>query len=177
MRVQKQVVLVALVAFLLGWPALEVEASSQAPKTLIDDGMSKTFVFLPEVKITSLDGQFGSLAGARFGLMLDHKFMIGVGGFGVTSPAFLPMGYGGVVVEYLPFSDRVTHVSFGALVGGGGLSTLSFAVVEPEVRLNVNVNKWLRLGIGGGYRFIAGGGFADSVLRGPTMTFSLGFGR
>lgn len=176
MRLQRRLFLAFLFFTSLGWSSITF-AAGQPPKTIVDNGDSKSFVFVPEVKLTSVNNQFGNLIGARFGLMLNHKFMIGLGGYGMPIPENVPMGYGGVAVEYLPWSDRATHFSFGALVGAGGLPNLTFLVVEPHVKFNANISAWLRLGVGGGYRFIGGAGSADSLLRGPELTLSLGFGR
>jgi hypothetical protein len=178
MKLRKSIILIVLTIVFLAWPVVPAQAqSTQAPTTLVDDRGAKTFLFVPEVKLTSIGSQFGVLAGARLGLMMDHKFLIGVGGYGLATPEYIPMGYGGIVMEYLPWSDRVAHISFAGLVGAGGLYANSFFVAEPEVRLNVNVNKWLRLTAGGGYRFIGGAGCANSALRGPQATLGIGVGR
>ena len=178
MRLRARITLTALTIIFFSWNAGSAQAGSpQTSKTLVDDRGDKGFIFAPELKLTSVDSQFGLLAGGRLGLMMDHKFLIGVGGYGMATPEYIPMGYGGVVLEYLPWSDRVTHVSFASLVGAGGLYANSFFVAEPEVRLNVNVNRWLRLTAGGGYRFIGGAGCANSALRGPQATLGIGFGK
>lgn len=118
-----------------------------------------------------------SFAGARLSLLLDDKFMIGVAGYGMTKTGYVPMGYEGVVFEFLPHSDRLAHVLFGGLMGVGGRFNTAISVAEPEVRLNLNAAKWLRLGVGGGYRLVGGGGILNPGLRGPQATFSVGFGR
>lgn len=147
------------------------------PKTLVDTKGDKSFTFLPEVKLGQVADELGTAVGARFGLVLDHKFMIGLGGYGITSPQHVPMGYGGVTLEYLPWSDRKVHISFAGLVGGGAIWAENFFVAEPDIRLNVNVNSWFRIAVGGGYRFIGGARYANSVFDGPQMTLSMGFGR
>lgn len=49
----------------------------------------------------------------------------------------------------------------------------SFFVAEPEVNLNLNITEKLRIGFGGGYRFIAGAGRTGDRLDGFTANAAL----
>jgi hypothetical protein len=82
-------------------------------------------------------------------------------------------GYGGLLVEYTLFPQSKVHVSFPLTIGTGSIyhsrnghlsdSTDSqkkwyhhgeqFLVIEPGVRLEVNVIKKLRIGLGISYRY------------------------
>jgi len=78
------------------------------------------------------------------------------------------MGYYGLVPEYIFNAQKVVNVSVSALVGGGGLrvkdpgvSTMDhnmdvFFVAEPALTVYLNVVKYLRVGLGAGYRFVSG---------------------
>lgn len=149
----------------------------QDTQTLIEGKLRKSvLIAFPEVKFSSIDGRFANFVGLRAGILLNDKFLIGFGGYGLTNVQTLPaMGYGGLVLEYSPKSQSLVNLSVGGLVGGGGVYSTSFFVAEPEARLRVNVTRWFRLGFGGGYRFIGGAGGANSVLRGPVATLSTEF--
>ncbi|HUV13362.1 MAG TPA: hypothetical protein VMY18_06940 [Acidobacteriota bacterium] len=152
-------------------------ATQQDPKTLVDGKVSKSgLIAFPEVKFSTVDGRFANFVGVRGGILLNDKFLIGAGGYGLTNVRTLPaMGYGGLVLEYSIQPQSMMHFSVGGLVGGGGVIWESFFVAEPEARLRINVTNWFRLGFGGGFRFISGAGCLNSVLRGPVATLSAEF--
>jgi hypothetical protein len=146
------------------------------PGKAADSGEGVSFHFIPEMKFNSVVGHFGLSSGARFGVTLDQTIFIGLGGYGMVSPTAAQMGYGGIAVEYLPWSDRKTHVSFGCLIGGGGYWVESFFVAEPEVRLNIKIRRWFHIGIGAGYRFTGGHNSVTKAFGGPFASISFGFG-
>jgi len=176
MRTLQYVFLVGF-ACLISLDAVIAAAAQQDPKTVVEGKVSKSvLIAFPEVKFSAVDGRFANFVGLRGGILLNDKFLIGVGGYGLTNVRTLPpMGYGGLVLEYSPKSNRMVHFSVGGLVGGGGASGVSFFAAEPEARLRVNITRWFRLGFGGGYRFIGGAGCANSILRGPVATLSVEF--
>lgn len=49
----------------------------------------------------------------------------------------------------------------------------SFFVAEPEVNLNLNITEMIRIGFGGGYRFIGGAGHINDRLDGFTANAAL----
>ena len=80
------------------------------------------------------------------------------------------------------------------LIGGGGIgyrqpndwdwdwdtNTRSFFVMEPTVRLMLNVTSFFRIGVGGGYRLISGTSLdelKDSDISGPSAEIVLKFGK
>ena len=104
------------------------------------------------------------------------------------------MGYGGVTLGYVAQPMKLVHLTIQALIGGGGMTydvldidgvrpedapTDGFFVAEPTVQGELNVTRFFRIGVGGGYRFISGAsldGIGDRDLRGAsaTLTFKLG---
>jgi len=87
--------------------------------------------------------------------------------------AYLYGGYGGVKFEFRILPSSPVHVNFPILIGGGGLvyntwsyrnhdynyegETLdwdAFFVVEPGVMVELNVVKFMRLGLGISYRYV-----------------------
>jgi hypothetical protein len=100
-------------------------------------------------------------------------------------------GYGGAIVRYHFFSQEMTNVSVGALLGAGGLVIATWDgegrdwdadyshkrsdavfVFEPQVGGHMNVTRWLRVGISAGYRLVSGvntEGLSSGDLAGPTL--------
>lgn len=176
MRTLQYVFLVGLICF-ISLDAVIAAAAQQDPKTLVEGKVTKSvLIAFPEVKFSAVDGRFANFVGVRGGILLNDKFLIGVGGYGLTNVRTLPaMGYGGLVLEYTPIPHEAVTFSVGGLIGGGGANAVSFFTAEPEARLRVNITRWFRLGFGGGYRFIGGAGCANSILRGPVATLSVEF--
>jgi hypothetical protein len=131
----------------------------------------------PIVKFTQIGGEFGVLTGGRGGWIIDHRFVLGGGGYGLSNsieakgvgPAGedLEMGYGGAILEYVLASDDLVHLSFEWLIGAGGTTTVdgleddAFFVTEPGVNLMLNVTKFFRCGAGVSYRYVQGADFGE----------------
>ena len=85
-------------------------------------------------------------------------------------------GYGGLLLEYTMFPKSAIHVSFPVMIGGGQMSYIStnetktwdgkewdsdnrkidedsFFVIEPGVRAEMNILKFMRFGVGVSYRY------------------------
>ncbi len=78
------------------------------------------------------NGKDAVFAGGYGGWMINHKLMVGIGGYGLTTrhkgyglnaetheQNYYKMGYGGVMVEYTFFGDNLVHLTANTLVGGG----------------------------------------------------------
>lgn len=155
----------------------------------------------PEVKLTSIAGTAGLLVGGQGGWVINHVFVLGGAGYGlatdVPSPdvlqtpgasrAFLSYGYGGPRLTFIPGARRPVHLVAAVLVGGGHVSSKSegrstgggFFVVEPELGVEVNVARHLRIALGASYR-IAGAtsivGLDTGALSGPTGLLAVKIG-
>lgn len=135
------------------------------------------------VKVGAIDGETAVLFGGRGGWVINRTFVIGGGGYGYTdmmqhnqsmvADTGISFGYGGLELEYLFSSSNVVHATVMTLIGAGGFAVMrrsaygpdndfntlystSCFVFEPAVNVEVNILTWLRLGIGGGYRFVTG---------------------
>ncbi|MFC2102382.1 hypothetical protein ACFLS7_05260 [Bacteroidota bacterium] len=82
-------------------------------------------------------------------------------------------GYGGLLLEFLVIPKSPVHVSFPILIGGGGLTYMyrpdyidkydwggyqtvdwdAFFVIQPGVRVEFNIVKFFRIGVGASYRY------------------------
>jgi hypothetical protein len=90
------------------------------------------------VRFTQMKGDFVVLSGGYGGVLFDHHFLIGAGGFGLVShikagqaaidyykpidDLTLDVGYGGGIVEYIGMPNKVFHFNAGVLVGAGAAS-------------------------------------------------------
>jgi hypothetical protein len=93
-----------------------------------------------------------------------------------TTDARLEGGYGGLLLEYTLFPKSTVHVTFPLLIGGGSMAYTStnetttwekddwdcdhqvidqdaFFVIEPGVRAEINILKFMRFGAGVSYRY------------------------
>jgi hypothetical protein len=133
----------------------------------------------PVVRFTSIRGEGAVMAGGRGGWIINHRFVLGGAGYGLTSTVdartpgpfgepYLEFSYGGVTLEYVINSDRVVHGSVELLVGSGSISRRMewdgdrggpedvISVIEPGATVDLNVTPWFRLSAGASYRFVSG---------------------
>lgn len=120
-----------------------------------------------------------------------------------TLGGFLEGGYGGLLIEYTLFPKSAVHVTFPVTIGGGNLTLTSkdrvkewddnkwewnhkvlaedaFFVVEPGIRVELNVVKWLRLNAGLAYRYVPDLNMKEispNLLNNLTATVGLKFGK
>ncbi|KPK55771.1 MAG: hypothetical protein AMS21_13295 [Gemmatimonas sp. SG8_38_2] len=159
-------------------------------QTLAGDGLESGGFGAPVVKFSDVGGEFAVFAGARGGWIIDHTFVLGLGGYGLASnigddpfEREVEFGYGGLELEYIKNSDKLVHFTIYALVGGGAVVYLDDVVdgvfvLEPAVNLIVNVTQWFRLGVGGGYRFVEGANsdLSNKELSAPVGVLTFKFG-
>ena len=162
-------------------PAPAVTAPAEQPRTLLARPVHSGGYGAPVVAYTRFAGTDAVMVGGRGGWVLDHRFVIGGGGFGLATPPRETLGvgldradyqhtfgYGGVWLEYLIAPMSLVHGSVGTLIGAGGityqryrpdtqnLAETSVFVLDPVVGVEVNVATFLRLGVQGGYRVVRG---------------------
>jgi hypothetical protein len=120
-----------------------------------------------------------------------------------TAGAYLEGGYGGLLLEYTLFPESVVHVTFPVLIGGGGASYAvdsdyydweddewdtecqsldhdAYFVIEPGVRAEVNLLKFMRLDAGVGYHYVAGLDMINTsgnMMNNFTVNVGLKFGK
>jgi hypothetical protein len=147
----------------LASPALAQE------RTLIRGGFASGGFGAPVVKFSQIDGEFALFVGGRGGWIINHTFVLGVGGYGLANDIDtngdgvrdLELGYGGLELEYINSSNNLIHFTAYLLVGGGGLSGTAgneeaVFVLEPALNGELNVTDYFRLHAGAGYRWVSG---------------------
>jgi len=172
--------------------------------TLISGDIESSGFGGPVLKVTKFRGDVGLLVGGRGGWIINHAFVIGGGGYGLTtnvdaplSNHYLNVGYGGGMMECIVLSDKLIHLSVNTLIGAGGVGYRhrnwddwdwdderdfgdSFFVAEPGVDLILNVTRKFRIGMGASYRYVYGvgsRGLSDADMSGLSATFTFKFGK
>ncbi len=180
--------------------AIECVPKESDDETLLHSPLSIGLYGGPIVMFSKLNDDFACLVGGKGGLMFNHMFVIGGGGYGLVNeidapPVYpspdllLDFGYGGVFFEFVLGSHKIVHLSMNALIGGGGAQYRTpyydywdddaFFVFEPGADLELNVSHHFRIGLGGTYRLIQGiglTGLSDQDLSGPSGVLTFKFG-
>ena len=153
----------------------------------------------PSVRFTQINGDFAVLTGGQGGWIINHRFVLGGGGFGLANAGTvsesdattgpiegkLEMGYGGGMVGLIIKSDALVHATVDVLIGAGGMSTQNhvrddvFFVTEPAAHIVLNIASFCCLATGVSYRFTEGadfGGLGDADLDGPSWGILIKFG-
>jgi len=172
--------MVCLMLFMITIPAVAQE------ETLVAGDLESGGFGGPVIKLGSFNGETGVLVGGRGGWIINHTFIIGFGGYGLTNRVlanstgplgerYMNLGYGGLELEYIPESNKLVHYSFMLLLGAGGVSFRNndwedwhwpddnshykadaFFIAEPQVNATLNITKWFRMSGGLSYRFVEG---------------------
>lgn len=117
-----------------------------------------------QTAITGFNGEYGALNGGFGGVELNKNLLIGGGG--LTSVTYngidqigdtYEMSYGGLVVGYGLKSHKIIHPQATILLGGGWQQEANVGrdnvfVVQPAIGAEINVFRWFRVGLHGGYR-------------------------
>lgn len=125
-----------LVVLLMFFSAFSLFANEN--KTLFGSNVTHGGFGGPEMKFTNLGNDFGILMGGKGAWIINKKFYIGGGGYGLTTdynidnyehsdynPNYdgevnLRTGYGGMIFGYINNQENLLHFSAELLIGGGG---------------------------------------------------------
>ncbi|HEX9886119.1 MAG TPA: hypothetical protein VGA70_06505 [Longimicrobiales bacterium] len=191
-----------LVALILLWPGGDLRAQGGSADDGAPSGVIQAFVH-GGLRVTSVAGEVGVMAGGAAGLSLSDRIYVGgggwmllrdsdIGGAGVYQSRALGVGYGGVMVDVTladPGSKRTVAVR--ALLGVGNLDirdpitgiridSSNFVVMEPEAVARVGLGR--RMAIEGtlSYRAVFGldalSGLDDGDVGGPGFSVLLRVG-
>jgi hypothetical protein len=88
--------------------------------------------FAPSFKISEVNGQNATLAGAQLAIVLGHQVNVGLAGYALLSnvttnyidnqgqQTFLELGYGGIFIEPVFFDKSIFHITTPIFFGAGG---------------------------------------------------------
>lgn len=128
------ILLLALLSFSYAYTQEDYEdemENNQEMQTLFNRGVSYGGYGAPELKLTNFNQNPGLMVGGHGGFIMNHKVIIGGGGYGlVTNSRFnddtlnLGTGYGGFRMEYICCSHKLVHFTIPVLVGAGGVGVM-----------------------------------------------------
>jgi hypothetical protein len=179
-----------------------VSLSIAQEETLVGKGTENDGYGGPVWKMGMVNGKAGLLMGGRGAWIINHKFAIGGGGYNLTTEIetkaasdgakaqYLQLEYGGLELEYIHNSSKLVHWTFLTLLGGGTVRSVekkpeikfeedNFTIIEPGASLDLNVNTWLRIGLGASYRIAIGVNskfVTNADISGPSAVGILKFG-
>lgn len=121
------------------------------------------------------------LLGGRLAALFNHAYSVGVGA-DVTLARQTQTAYMGVWTDLDPFAHWILHPSLSLLTGVAYLHVDSPArrggiddyrvFLQPELRLHLNLGKYVRLHLGASYRAVAGP--EGNALRNETLSVAQG---
>ena len=157
---------------------LEKENKQDSEKNLLETPVHHGFYGAPVLKSASLgpSGTNSTLAAAQVGWILNKKYVIGLNVTGLASRVKAPklpeidglvliVNYGGLYLSYIHNSNRMLHFEAGGLLGIGQAFYRDseyrarynqidpYLIIEPEVRVMLNMVPGFRIGAGLSYRY------------------------
>ncbi|HDQ45821.1 MAG TPA: hypothetical protein ENN17_10055 [bacterium] len=172
-------------------------------QTLLGQSSRTGWYFASTYKFSTMNQEFVRLSGWRAVMIFDKTWSLGLAGTDTDSkdiPApvthkdqavYMDLNYHGFELGYIWNSDRVAHCTADLLVALGSVGYKAqgsgkkwnrdlVAVIEPTVQLELNVVRWMRIGLGAGYRFVTAidlEGLSSGDVSGPTGVLTFKFGR
>jgi hypothetical protein len=137
--------------------------------------------------ISSFQDDFSISRNGFFVFELNKKVLIGWDGlnaqFALDGNSNVNLNSNGLTVGYSPWAHKPFHPVFNMYAGRGNINNEdiidNIQVYQPSVTLELNVFRWMKIGLDGGYRIIQESnlnGFTDQELSGPYAGLKLKFG-
>jgi len=130
----------------------------------------------PVIKFQSISNHASYISGARFGWVINDRFILGGGFYGSLNAiptdiidsqkgnkVLLNFNMGGLEFEYIFIRSEFIKTSFVFFGGSGGLHfsdqpnnsySKNILVWEPELYSEIKIVRWFWCGLGAGYRII-----------------------
>lgn len=142
-------------------------------RTLLGDDINVTEMWVPEVKINSIQGRTGTLVGFYGGALLNKSLLLGIaGGVNLGHPT-VNYGYFGGIAQAIASPSNMIHFSGQVLIAYGttkdyedpktglldnfwNISGESFFITEPGVNIEINLSERLTFVAGVSYRYVTG---------------------
>ncbi len=130
---------------------------------------------------------FNLNSGGFFTFEINEDFLIGWEGYDSDiddNGRDISIDGNDLLLGYAPNSDRVIHPMIYLQAGSGKLEVEDVGsdrvlVIQPSVGAEINIARFFRLGIDGGYRFFNNtdlSGYSDKDFSGPVLGLRLKFG-
>jgi hypothetical protein len=150
----------------------------------------------PFMNFTVLNGKFAYMMGGGGGIIIND-FMIGGYGIGLANTLLIDntdeeisFGHGGFWIGYQLMPNKIVHPVIQVQLGWGSLNSKDrfgdllynidkLFIITPIIEAEMNITRFLRIGIGGSYRIAA---FANNEilsaadLSGPGVNLAFKFG-
>jgi hypothetical protein len=137
--------------------------------------------------ISTFQDEFSISRNGFFVFELNKRVLIGWDGlnaeFNNTDLGNLNLNSNGLTLGYSPWAHKPFHPVFNMYAGRGKISNDEILdniyVYQPSVTLELNVFRWMKVGIDGGYRIISESNLTsltDQGLSGPYAGLKLKFG-
>lgn len=119
------------------------------------------------IGLIGFDGNNYGMAGGFFGLEFSKSLLLGYSGSSSSESTTYngslrkyDINYGGFLVGYAYQSHKVVHPRVSFLIGSGTIKVKDkpddyIFVVQPSGGIEINLFRWFRLGLEGGYRFVS----------------------
>ncbi len=139
-------------------------------KTLLRPDVTISEMWIPEIKMNSIQGDFGTLVGFYGGALFNRNLLLGVaGGVNLSHPR-VNYGYFGGIIQVIFHPENMVHFSGQVLLAWGttkdyespkkglmdnfwNISGEDFYITEPGVNVEINLKDNLTLVTGVSYRF------------------------
>ncbi len=183
--------------------------SSFQPSTVFDTSTVLGFYGSPILQGSYIGGNYYYGGGVEGGLIINHWLVIGIEGKGFAKPIVSPSGndivygWGGLMLGFIVMPEELVHPYIKAVIGGGSIAEFSgnwynqgnysgssetnllqsanFFSMEGELGIEINVIKWMRIDIYGGYHYIYGPLAFDGLTDKDFISYDVGvkfeFGR
>jgi Outer membrane protein beta-barrel domain len=119
------------------------------------------------IGLVGFDGDNSGMGGGFLGLEFNKSLTLGYCGAGTDGATNyngqlrkFDLSYGGFLIGYAYRPQKVVHPRVSFLMGSGNLKFNDepkdqIFVVQPSAGLEVNLFRWFRMGMEGGYRFVS----------------------
>lgn len=130
--------ILTFIIFLFAFTIYAQDDTEQEFQTLFSGDYESGGYGAPEFRFGKVNGNMSLLFGGRGGWIIGNKFVLGGGGYGMTTSNALhenqlitgvdttdmqlAMGYGGLLLEYIATPHKAIHFAFPLLIGAGGAS-------------------------------------------------------
>jgi hypothetical protein len=143
---------------------------------VVAQGTKNSAFISPVIKYQSILNHSSFCSGARFGWVINGRFVLGAGFYASLNSipftminsqnTILNFNMGGLEFEYLFIKSNLLKVSVSFFSGAGGLnistigasttnlSNENYLVWEPQILNSMKLISWMDLSLGIGYRFI-----------------------